>query len=150
MNIDIFLNGLDEDVEPAVYLKSLICSGKLPKFMQRMDDSFSAWETMCALEEDILEVERRNRFCSPPKRFHWEVGRCDTIQQVPKFLGWGRVGAWLVYDEYVIMVDPPGRAIVIWYDEDFYEKKEATIRGSFPFSDDSAIQMNRVLKAFER
>ena len=136
--------------EPASRLEDLVQAGKLREFMGCMEESTDVWMALCALEDDLIKLEEKNPASKATEGWFFEVGRSEVLPELPKWLEWGEVSAWILYGDYILELDTPGRRVIVWESGDFYEEKVLSSRGTFQFADDSAIHMNRILKAFER
>jgi hypothetical protein len=149
MEFKIAVCGIEEETRAVRLLQGLIEAQKLREFSGAMDSSTTPWDAICMFEEDLLRFQRKNRWCGVlDEGWAIEVGRCPLLPQVPSYTEWGKVAAWIRVDEFVLVIDPPSRCIEVWYDMDFYDNYEATIRCTAPFAEDSAILMNKILKAY--
>lgn len=144
------------DDRAARVLEALGDIGKLPRFMDAIIERRDLWTVLCWLEDDLLAFQSRNRWCGATDDWLLTVGLSrHLIEDVPEYTGYGKVQAWLVYEEeWVLTVVPPdvrqheGTAdILVWDGATFCEEFGAVPIASVHFADDSGMKLNRAMRA---
>lgn len=147
MNIDLHTDDVPRIAEA---LGWMIEHGKVPEFVGIMDcPEAHPWDCVCALENDILTLDRRNPNGDVAKGWMIEVGECSGIPYVPTYTEWGAVSAWVVYEDHVLVPVPKDFTVELWGYEDFETAYNADMRCGVPMADGNAIFLNRVLKNWE-
>ena len=136
------------DDTAARILSALANSRKLPRFSSAIENGDEPWMCYCALEEDMLAFERKNRWCGAVDGWRFVVGTSDRAASVPLWLGYGIAEAWLEYE--------PSGSVVVVKAADEREDADVVVReadeldfaplATAAFADDSAIHLNRAVK----
>lgn len=139
--------------------------GHLGRFIQAFEDGHCAYHCMCLMEDDIVGWAHTNRWCAAPEGWLMVVGFAQpcvdlvddeertvlTIEQVPEYVGWGKVQSWLVHepDDTVVVIEP-GVRLHLYELEDFERCFQPQAMFSAHFADDSAIRMNAAFRRLAR
>jgi hypothetical protein len=126
------------DSRAAELVKALIDTGKLPHFAQAVEDGWPAWEAICQFESDLLAFNRKNRWCGCVDGWSICVGRSDTAEAVPEYVGWGEVQAWLRHGDVMVVIEPER---VLFLDD--FDGSETAYS---PLADWSGLRLNLLLK----
>lgn len=123
-------------------VKGLVEARKVPRFVAMVEDGHVPWHAICMFEEEVLNWAHRNRWCACADDWSIVVGWADDVPDVPKYVGWGDVQAWLTNDGCAVTVEPEYgvvvRPIAIF---------PAVALATCEFRDDSGIVLNAALKA---
>jgi len=90
---------------PALQLADLLDTGEAKRFYEAMTAARGAWAAICALEQDLLDMETANRSAGVSRGWEIVVGPCPRLEPVPGYLGWGQVSAWLEDDGYALTLE---------------------------------------------
>lgn len=142
----------------AELIAAYVDTGHLDNFAHKVHDGHVSWHCICLMEDDILSWSQHNRWCAAADDWLMAVGYAQDcvdergrvllrIEDVPKYVGWGAVKAWLVHGETAVVVEP-GVGLHLFSAEDFEECFAARPLVVCAFRDDSAILMNAEFKRF--
>jgi len=134
-------HGDPEKTEGTAQLISALSEiGKLPHFCDEVEERGLAWHAICGFEDDLLafEIEKKNRWCGSTEGWYIVVGLlaapegAPNVPNVPQFVDWGKVKAWLEYNGVFITVEP-GYGVHVWDGEIFEEtfEPEVFVRAAF-------------------
>jgi hypothetical protein len=138
-------SGLVEDAPLVRVLSSLAARGKAGRFIRAVLERHDPWDSICLLEADLLE-------CGEGQGWEIVVGTCATLPDVPAYVGWGHVSAWLEYGDWVVTLGGPdeeerkGDDLVVWERDEFYEHCAALVIARSPFGRDSGARLNAVFR----
>lgn len=123
-------------------VKALVEARKVPRFAAMVEDGHVPWHCICMFEEEVLHWAHRNRWCACAEDWNIVVGWADDVPDVPKYVGWGDVQAWLTYDGCAVMVEPEYGVVV----------RPLDVLATVPlavceFRDDSGMVLNAALRA---
>jgi hypothetical protein len=130
---------------PAELVKALADIGRLDRFTIMVADAYPVWHCICVFEDELLAFQHRNPYCGMTDGWRIEVGYADGLQDVPRYVGWGPVQAWLRYEDAACVVEP-GYGLVCWDVREFYPKRNVVPIASTAVADDSAIHLNRMFR----
>lgn len=109
-------------------------SGKAGRFCHYISEGFPQWETLCALEDGLIDAKQAAGWC-------FIVGTLDSDPEVR---------GWLEYMDWVVMPYGPirqqaGSDLGLWTRDDF-DELEYTIHALADAGPGSGIVINRLLK----
>jgi hypothetical protein len=142
----------------AELVSALIDARKLPGFVDALLNHHNAYHAICMMEDDALAFEHANRWCGAADGWTIVVGRCTFpeghLENVPEYVGWGEVQAWLEYGGHVLTVGvehrTPGEPdILVWDREEFVAGHGADTFVRAVFADDSAMALNHSFRAID-
>lgn len=140
----------------AELISAYVDSGHADNFAAKLHDGHVSWHCICLLEEDLLNWSSRNRWCAAVDDWLMAVGYAEdckdehgrvllAIEYVPRYVGWGKVKAWLVHESTAVVIEP-GVGVHLFDHDDFDESFHATPLVVCGFRDDSAMLMNAAFK----
>jgi hypothetical protein len=140
-------HGRDETtLRTAELIAEAIAAGKLGRFVHEVYERGSAWDVICRFEDGLLADGERDRWSGWVGGWRIVVGYADRLDEVPAYLRWGRVQAWLEHEDCAIAIEP-GYGLHIYDREDFVESFNAEALAVAPFAEDSARMLNLGLPA---
>jgi hypothetical protein len=140
-------HGHDETtLRTAELLAEAIAAGKLRRFVHEVYERGSTWDVICRLEDEVLADRERNRWSGRDGDWRIVVGYADRLDEVPAYLRWGRVQAWLEHEDCAIAIEA-GYGLHIYDRDDFAETFNAEALAVAPFAEDSARMLNLGLPA---
>lgn len=121
-------------VAPLSTISYLCESGKAGYFVHFLSEGFAQWETLCKLEEALID-NRQNE--------DW-VFVVGSIASEPEIQG------WLEYEDYILIPYGPemqkgGDQMGVWTRADF-DELDYSLAAWCPAADDSGIRLNAMVK----
>jgi len=138
----------------AELLAALTDIGKVPHLADEVDYRGLAWHAICGLEDDLLDFQRKNRWCGSTDGWYIVIGKAllcagapvqVSIPSVPQYVGWGDVQAWLQHDNAAVVVEP-GYGVHVFDLPTFEASYSGDIIAGAAFADDSAIALNAAFR----
>jgi len=138
----------------AALLAALLDSGKVPRFQDEVEWRGLAWHAICGLEDDLLDFQRKNRWCGSTDGWYTVGGKAllnegapvqVTVPTVPQYTGWGDVQAWLQYEDTVVVVEP-GYGLHLFDLPTFEATYTGDIITGAAFADDSGMALNAAFR----
>ena len=147
-----------ETERTAELISAYVDFGHLDNFAHKVHEGHPFWHCICLMEDDLLRWSQRNRWCAGADDWLMAVGYAQdcvdergrtllAIEDVPKYVGWGAVKAWLVHESTAVVIQP-GVGLHLFSAEDFDASFRAQPLVVCAFRDDSAILMNAEFKRF--
>jgi hypothetical protein len=154
MNIVTYAIQGEADDRAARVLAGLSENNHLPHFVDAIVERRDVWTVLCWLEDDLLALARRNRWCAAPEDWTLVVGRCADLDDIPAHTGYGDLQAWLEYGpDSVITICPADSRqqedaddVLVWTSDEFAEHCNPTRILGVGFADDSGKRLNRALR----
>ena len=147
-----------DTMDAYITIRNLVNAGKLPSFTAMVEGGYSTWQTICILEEELLTFERQNPASKATDGWLMAVGYAQdcadergrtilAIEQVPAYVGWGKVQAWLTLGSTALVFEPSVGTVHLYDAEQFEKSFAARPVVVCGFRDDSAIVMNAEFRA---
>lgn len=136
---------MDEEPRPAARLAQLLDTGAAPGFDEAVTAARGAWPAICALEQDLLDLDARNRSAGAARGWEIVVGPCPLLEPVPGYLGWGDVSAWIESEGCALTIEE--QQVVVRTAESLREDLGAVALARYPFGDSSAQRINHAIGA---
>ena len=150
----------DEDDRAARVLGGLADLGKLPRFMQCIEECRDTWTVLHFLQEDMLAFAAVNPWCGATDGWALVLGHCAELEDLPQYTVpyWGQVQAWLVYQStWAVTVQPADLRggpdqddLLVWDLGDFEEHCAATPITGCVFCEEFGIYLNRAMREYRQ
>lgn len=120
--------------EPVGIIEWLCEAGKAGRFVHYVENQFPNWDTVCALEDALVD-------CRMEENFIFVVGNMKEDVEV---------NGWLEYEDCIIVPYGPKRqssgSDVGLYSRDTFDKMEYVIHALSECADDSGMKLNKIAR----